>query len=63
MAATDALVGTWKMISWKRDVVATGDSVEPLGPNPIGYLCYQADGRMIEREADIQPVPLNKPDL
>ena len=46
MAATDELVGTWKMVSWKREVVATGDLVEPLGPNPIGYLWYQTDGRM-----------------
>jgi len=50
MAATDALVGTWKMVSSKREVVATGDLVEPLGPNPIGYLCYQADGRMMVLE-------------
>lgn len=50
MAATDTLVGTWKMVSWKREVVATGESEEPLGPNPIGYLCYQSDGRMIVLE-------------
>lgn len=40
-----ALVGTWNMTSWKREIVATGEKIDALGPNPVGYINYGPDGR------------------
>ena len=45
MAAREALLGTWRMLSWKREIVATGDLIDALGPDPVGYINYGADGR------------------
>jgi hypothetical protein len=42
-----ALLGTWKMVAWTRQVVATGEISDAMGPNPIGYIAYHADGRMM----------------
>ncbi|MBB3658386.1 hypothetical protein FHX15_003633 [Rhizobium sp. BK650] len=42
-----ALIGTWRMISWTRTVVATGEVSDAMGPDPIGYIAYHADGRMM----------------
>lgn len=41
------LLGTWRMLSWTRKSVATGEVRDALGPNPIGYIAYHADGRMM----------------
>jgi Lipocalin-like domain len=45
MPYTAGLLGTWKMISWKRELVATGEKNDVLGPDPIGYINYGTDGR------------------
>ena len=45
MTDTAALLGTWNMTSWKREIVATGEKIDALGPDPIGYINYGADGR------------------
>jgi hypothetical protein len=45
MPDTAALLGTWKMISWKREIIATGEKVDALGPDPVGYINYGPDGR------------------
>ena len=50
MAAPAALLGTWKMVSWVREFVATGERVDALGPDPVGYIAYHADGRMMTLE-------------
>lgn len=42
-----ALIGSWRMISWTREVVATGEISDAMGPDPIGYIAYHADGRMM----------------
>ncbi|MBN8982709.1 MAG: lipocalin-like domain-containing protein [Rhizobiales bacterium] len=47
MANATALLGTWRMTSWTRTSVATGAVTDALGPNPIGYIAYHADGRMM----------------
>jgi len=47
MSVKAALVGTWKMVSWTREVVATGEISDAMGPSPIGYIAYHADGRMM----------------
>jgi len=46
MADASRLIGTWKMVSWKRETVETGEVSDPVGPNPNGYISYAADGRM-----------------
>jgi hypothetical protein len=47
MADTAELLGTWKMLSWTRTSVATGEVRDALGPEPLGYIAYHADGRMM----------------
>lgn len=41
------IIGTWRMLSWKRVLVETGDESEALGPNPFGYINYSPDGRVM----------------
>lgn len=40
------VVGTWRMLSWKREFVETGDQIDSLGPEPIGFVTYTPDGRV-----------------
>ncbi len=40
------LVGTWHMLSWRREFVDTGEWINALGPNPVGFVSYGADGRV-----------------
>ena len=47
MADAEALLGTWKMVSWTRKNVASGEITDAMGPDPIGYIAYHADGRMM----------------
>ena len=47
MADAAALIGTWRMVSWTRESTATGAVTDALGPDPLGYLAYHADGRMM----------------
>lgn len=47
MTEPSPLIGSWRMASWKREVVATGVVSDALGPGPIGYIAYHADGRMM----------------
>ncbi len=42
-----ALIGSWKMSAWTRQSVTTGEITDALGPKPIGYIAYHADGRMM----------------
>ncbi|SPH24453.1 hypothetical protein DEA8626_03505 [Defluviimonas aquaemixtae] len=47
MADETALIGSWRMISWTRTSVASGEVSDALGPDPVGYIAYHADGRMM----------------
>jgi Lipocalin-like domain len=47
MPEVHELVGSWRMESWTRTSVATGEITDALGPSPIGYIAYHADGRMM----------------
>ena len=47
MARHQDLIGSWRMLSWTRQVVETGATVDAMGPDPIGYIAYHADGRMM----------------
>jgi hypothetical protein len=42
-----SFVGTYKMISSRRRLVATGEVVDAYGPNPLGYIMYGIEGRML----------------
>jgi hypothetical protein len=46
-----SLVGTYRLISTKQTVVATG-KVAPFGDNSVGYIMYGADGRMMALVGD-----------
>jgi hypothetical protein len=41
------LLGTWKLIAAVREEISSGTKTEFLGPNPVGYINYGADGRML----------------
>ena len=45
-AADNPLIGTWKLISYVREVAATGERYNERGEHPNGYLSYASDGRM-----------------
>ena len=45
-AAESPLIGTWKMQSYQREVVATGARSNALDEHPTGYISYAPDGRM-----------------
>jgi hypothetical protein len=42
--AHGALVGAWRLVSWENQA-ADGQVTYPMGPDPIGYVLYSADGR------------------
>jgi hypothetical protein len=44
--AENPVLGTWKLKSAVREVVATGEKFNQYGEHPSGYLSYSADGRM-----------------
>ncbi|ODV40626.1 hypothetical protein AWV79_06085 [Cupriavidus sp. UYMMa02A] len=41
------ILGTWRMRTWTRRVVDTGELTDALGPHPFGYINYSADGRVM----------------
>lgn len=45
--AADELYGTWRLVSWKRTVVSTGETSDRFGKTPKGYLTYGRDGRVL----------------
>ncbi len=47
MTDQSALIGSWRMQEWTRTSVRTGETSDALGPSPIGYIAYHADGRMM----------------
>ncbi len=47
MGSAAALHGTWRMVSWTRRAVATGVVTNAMGPDPVGYLSYHPDGRVM----------------
>lgn len=46
-ALRDQIIGTWRMLSWKRFLVETGEERDALGPDPFGYINYAPDGRLM----------------
>jgi hypothetical protein len=46
-AQASFLWGTWKMRSWTRKVVATGEISDGLGPDPLGWITYTPEGHVM----------------
>jgi hypothetical protein len=46
MPAKTAVIGTWKLQSYVREVIASGLRFNQFGEAPDGYLGYAPDGRM-----------------
>ena len=57
----DALVGTWKLVS-ATDTTDTGEVKDAYGRNPMGFLTYTADGRMMAIITNGGRKPLSVPD-
>jgi len=55
---TNQLAGTYRLISQQRTVVATGETTEPMGKAPKGYISFGRDGRMmVLLVGDNRPTP------
>jgi Lipocalin-like domain len=58
IADENSIVGTWRIQSLAREVLATGERHNELGENPSGYITYQPDGRMfVVLVGDNRPKP------
>src|SRR6202140_5322486 len=42
-----AILGTWKLVSYVREEVPSGAKSDVMGKHPSGYINYGRDGRMI----------------
>ena len=42
----EQIYGTWRLVSWTREVVETGERSEIFGKAPTGFLTYGRDGHM-----------------
>ena len=40
------MVGTWRMLTWHREFADTGERIDALGADPVGFVSYGADGRV-----------------
>ena len=45
-AGSEELYGTWRLVSFVSQFVATGEKVDNFGKSPRGFLSYGRDGRM-----------------
>ncbi len=60
---SEELYGAWRLVSWTRQVVGTGESADLFGKAPHGFLNYGRDGRMfaiIVKENRPRPTDLAK---
>jgi len=46
-AGNEELYGTWRLVSNKRMVLATGETMDTFGKSPHGFINYGRDGRML----------------
>jgi hypothetical protein len=47
IAAQQVLEGTWKLVSSTRTNTTSGATTDSFGSNPLGYVMYGKDGRMM----------------
>jgi hypothetical protein len=43
----DKLLGIWKLVSWEKETIATGQRKLFFGKSPSGYLIFTPEGRMM----------------
>lgn len=61
-ALREKIIGTWRMLSWKRKLVDSGLESDALGPDPFGYVSYAPDGRlMVFVLKSGRPLPASNP--
>jgi len=46
-AGNEELYGTWRLVSYRRTVLATGETTDIFGKSPKGFINYGADGRVL----------------
>ena len=46
-SAAEPLYGTWRLVSWIREFVGSGERFDGYGKAPTGFLSYSRDGRML----------------
>lgn len=46
-AGDDEIYGTWRLVSFTRTVVTTGETIDIFGKAPRGFINYGRDGRMM----------------
>jgi hypothetical protein len=46
MTERSHLIGTWRMLTWRREFVDTGEQIDAQGAGPVGFVSYGADGRV-----------------
>jgi Lipocalin-like domain len=51
------LIGTWRLVSNTIEEIPSGARTDLFGPNPIGYIIYAADGRMMILQVRSQRPP------
>jgi Lipocalin-like domain len=51
-AENNPLVGTWRLVSFDREIVATKEVVHAFGGHATGFSTYTADGRYISLIVD-----------
>jgi hypothetical protein len=42
------IVGVWKLVSFEREIQATGARLPAFGKNPTGYMIFTPEGRMVQ---------------
>jgi hypothetical protein len=61
--SVEELYGTWRLVSWTRQLLETGETVEAFGKAPCGFLNYGRDGRVffiMTKENRAKPDDLTK---
>jgi hypothetical protein len=43
----DDVLGTWELVSVRRQVLDSGETIEPFGPAPTGRITYGSDGSVM----------------
>lgn len=62
-AGDEDLYGTWRLVSYTQEILATGEKIDIFGKAPRGFLHYSRDGRMaaiLVKAERIKPTDLTK---
>ena len=57
------LYGTWRLVSYTQEILATGEKTDIFGKAPRGFLHYSRDGRMsviLVKAERLKPTDLSK---